>query len=83
MGEAEDYPPVLDTGQVAELLGITIAYVRQLTKEGKIPAYRLPDGRTYRYFKNDIYDVLRSNPVHASDADTGAKGQQTSSKPEK
>ena len=65
----EDYPPILDAAQVARLLQLNIDYVRKLSREGVLPARKLPGGRTFRYFKNDILDWLRSQPV-AGAADT-------------
>lgn len=69
----DDYPPVLDAGQVARLLGLNIDYVRRLSREGVIPAHRLPGGRSFRYLKDEIIDWLRSQPatmVEREDAGT-------------
>jgi excisionase family DNA binding protein len=60
---SEDYPPVLDAAQVAQLLNLNIDYVRKLSREGVLPAKRLPGGRTFRYFRDDIYDWLRAQSV--------------------
>lgn len=60
----DDYPPVLDAGQVARLLGLNIDYVRRLSREGVLPAHRLPGGRTFRYLKDEILDWLRAQPAH-------------------
>lgn len=59
----DDYPPVLDAGQVARLLGLNIDYVRRLSREGVIPAHRIPGGRSFRYLKDEIIDWLRSQPA--------------------
>ena len=58
-----DYPAVLDAAQVAALLQLNIDYVRKLSREGVLPAHRLPQGRTFRYLKDEILDWLRSQPV--------------------
>lgn len=58
-----DYPPVLDAAQVARLLSLNIDYVRRLSREGVIPAHRLPGGRTFRYLKDEIIEWLRRQPV--------------------
>jgi excisionase family DNA binding protein len=63
MAEQDDYPPVLDAAQVARLLKLNIDYVRKLSREGVLPAKRLPGGRTFRYFKDDILDWLRAQDV--------------------
>ncbi|HUH08239.1 MAG TPA: helix-turn-helix domain-containing protein [Egibacteraceae bacterium] len=67
----DDYPPVLDAAHVARLLNLNIDYVRKLSRQGVLPAHRLPGGRTFRYFKDEILDWLRSQPVHA-DAEAGS-----------
>lgn len=69
MDHTEDFPPVLDTAMVAELLGMNIQVVRRMAREGQIPSYRLPGGRTFRFFRDEIFDWLRSFPVQAGTAD--------------
>lgn len=59
----DDYPPVLDAAQVAQLLNLNIDYVRKLSREGVLPAKRLPGGRTFRYFTDEILDWLRAQSV--------------------
>jgi excisionase family DNA binding protein len=64
--EAEqDLPTILDAAQVARLLSLNIDYVRKLSREGVLPAHRLPHGRTFRYFRDEILDWLRDQPVHS------------------
>ncbi|HVM00781.1 MAG TPA: helix-turn-helix domain-containing protein [Egibacteraceae bacterium] len=70
--EDDDLPPVLDAGQVARLLNLNIDYVRKLSRQGVLPAHRLPGGRTFRYFKDEVLDWLRNQPVHHP-ADAGAR----------
>lgn len=60
---AGDFPPVLDAGQVARLLGLNIDYVRRLSREGVIPAHRLPGGRSFRYLKDELIEWLRAQPA--------------------
>jgi excisionase family DNA binding protein len=64
-GAEPEYPSILDAGQVARLLNLNIDYVRKLSREGVLPAHRLPNGRTFRYFKDEILDWLRGQPVHS------------------
>lgn len=59
----DDYPEVLDAGQVAELLGLNVDYVRRLSRQGVLPAKRLPGGRTFRYFKDEVLGWLREQTV--------------------
>ncbi|GIU92053.1 MAG: hypothetical protein KatS3mg011_0959 [Acidimicrobiia bacterium] len=63
MGSIDDYPPVLDTAQVAELLGMNVQMVRRYAREGRIPAYKLPGGRTFRFFRDEIFEFLKAHPV--------------------
>ena len=76
-----DYPQVLDTAMVADMLGMNVQVVRRMAREGSIPAYRLPGGRSFRFFRDEVLDWLKSFPVHADsvdetaeeEADTGAQ----------
>ncbi len=63
MDQSEQFPPVLDTAMVAELLGMNIQVVRRMAREGQIPSYRLPGGRTFRFFRDEILEWLRGFPV--------------------
>jgi excisionase family DNA binding protein len=67
MEHTEQYPPVLDTEMVAELLGMNVQVVRRLAREGQIPSYRLPEGRTYRFFTDEVLEWLRGFPVHSAE----------------
>ncbi len=64
---AEEYPEILDAAQVAELLGMNVQMVRKYAREGRLPAYRLPNGRTFRFFRDEIFEFLRAHPVVARD----------------
>ena len=64
----DDLPLVLDAAQVAQLLNLSIDYVRKLTRQGKLPASRIEGGRTYRYLRDDIFEWLRAQRVQPSDA---------------
>ena len=67
MQEAGQFPPVLDTSLVAEMLGMNVQVVRRLAREGKIPAYRLPGGRAFRFFRDEVLEWLKGYPVHGAD----------------
>ncbi len=56
-------PPVLDAAQVAPLLRLNVDYVRKLSREGVLPAHKLPGGRTFRYFRGEVLDWLREQPA--------------------
>ena len=68
----EDYPQVLDTAMVAEMLGMNVQVVRRMAREGTIPAYRLPGGRSFRFFRDEVLDWLKSFPVQ-TDAEVDAE----------
>lgn len=61
----EEYPPIIDAAQVAEMLGMNVQMVRKYAREGRIPAYRLPGGRSFKFFRDEIYEFLRQHPVRA------------------
>lgn len=58
-----DYPPVMDAAMVSELLGMNVQMVRRYAREGRIPAYRLPGGRTFRFFRDEVVEFLREHRV--------------------
>ncbi len=62
-----DYPPILDAAQVAELLGMNVQMVRKYARENRIPAYRLPGGRTFKFFRDEIFEFLRAHPVSSEE----------------
>lgn len=64
-----DAGPVLDSAGVAELLGMNVQVVRRLAREGQIPAYRLPGGRAFRFFREEVLEWLKGFPVHDPDGD--------------
>lgn len=73
---AEEYPPILDAAQVAELLGMNIQMVRRYAREGRLPAYKLPGGRTFKFFRDEIYEFVRAHPAAA--VEDGVIGSQSS-----
>lgn len=77
---AEEYPPILDAAQVAELLGMNVQMVRRYAREGRLPAYKLPGGRTFKFFRDEIYEFVKSHPA-TSAGDEITDGQTTSQQP--
>lgn len=61
-GRVDDHE-VLTAEDVAELLKLSPDYVRRLSREGVLPCHRLPGGRSFRYFRTEVLDWLRSMPV--------------------
>jgi hypothetical protein len=37
--------------------------VRRYAREGRLPAYKLPGGRTFKFFRDEIYEFVRAHPV--------------------
>lgn len=60
----DDYPDILTAALVAEMLDMNLDYVRKLSREGTIPAHKMPGGRVFRYFKDEIIGWLRDLPAH-------------------
>lgn len=58
-----DGAAVLDAADVARLLRLNVDYVRKLSREGVLPAHKLPGGRTFRYFRDEVLEWLRGQPV--------------------
>lgn len=60
----QQYPPTLNTAQVAEMVGSTAEVVRSKVASGEIPAYRW--GKNFRFFRDEVLDWLRSQAVETS-----------------
>lgn len=60
----DEFPPILDTAMVAEMLSMNVDVVRRMAREGDLPAYRLPGARSFRFFRDEIMEYVRSFPVH-------------------
>jgi excisionase family DNA binding protein len=76
MAETDDYPPILDAAQVAELLGMNVQMVRRYAREERLPAYKLPGGRTFKFFRDEIFEFLKAHPVTA-DGEEDLEAEQT------
>ena len=56
-------PPILDAAQVADLLGMNVQMVRKYARQGRLPAYKLPGGRKFRFIRDEIFEFLRKHPA--------------------
>ncbi len=65
----EQYPPVLTTAQVGELLHIGARTVLSMALDGRLKASRLPGTRQYNFFRDDVIRVLDQNMVQPGDID--------------
>ena len=51
---------ILGANEVADLLGMDVQMIRKYAREGRLPAYRLPGGRTFKFFRSEVLDFVRS-----------------------
>lgn len=65
----EQYPPVLTTAQVGELLNIGPRTVLAMALDGRLRASKIPGTRQYNYFREDVIRVLDENMVRPGVAD--------------
>jgi excisionase family DNA binding protein len=63
-----EYPPILNTAQVAELLGLSTRTVMNMAADGRLPARRLPGSRKYQYFLKEVIEVLDAHRVVPGEA---------------
>lgn len=66
----DDYPEILKTEQVAELLGWDVRKVRREARAGRLPTYRLPGDSRYRFFMDEILEWSKSQSLGGSDTHT-------------
>jgi excisionase family DNA binding protein len=66
----DSYPQILKTEQVAEILGWDVRKVRREARAGRLPAYRLPGERTFRFFRDEIVEWPKSQSSGGSDTQT-------------
>ena len=62
-----DYPPILDTAQVAELLGLNVRTILNMAQDGRLTASRIPGSRKFLFPLEDVISVLDTNLNVASD----------------
>ena len=68
---ADEYPQILNSEQVAEMLGMNVQMVRLAAREGNLPAYRLPGGRAFKFFRDEIFEFLKAHPAVATISPSG------------
>lgn len=57
------YPPILTTAQVAELLGLNVRTVMVMANDGRLPASRLPGSRKYHFVLEDVLATLARHRI--------------------
>lgn len=63
----EQYPPIITTSQVAELLDINARTVLMMAADGRLPASRFPGSRKFHFVLEDVLSTLRSHTVQPGD----------------
>mgnify|MGYP003870255783 CR=1 FL=1 len=59
----ENYPAILTTAQVAEMLDLNVRTVLNMAGDGRLPASRLAGSRKFHYVRDQIIDTLIANTV--------------------
>ncbi len=59
----EQYPAILTTAQVAELLDLNVRTVLNMAGDGRLPASRLEGSRKFHFSRDQIIDTLKANVV--------------------
>jgi excisionase family DNA binding protein len=75
--DPNDYGELLWLTDVAAILGVHHTTVYRYAREGKLPTHRMPGGRRYYVFKDELLEWLRSQPGVREDeqAHEGKKGR--------
>lgn len=58
-----EYPSILTTAQVAEMLDLNVRTIMSMANDGRLPASRLPGGRKFHFFLEDVIATLRENRI--------------------
>ena len=66
MSEVSDYPPIMTAVQAAEFLSVHPEYLRQMVRDGRVPAHKIPGGRGWRFLRDELVDWIREQPSQAS-----------------
>ena len=70
--QAHDYPPIMDTSMVGELLQMSPVHVRRLAREGVIPAYRIEGVRAFKFKRDEVLKWFEGQRVDITQADLNA-----------
>ncbi len=60
----EEYPPVLTTAQVSQLLNVGPRTVLSMAADGRLKASRIPGTRQFNFFRDDVIRVLAQHIVN-------------------
>ncbi len=59
----DNYPAILTTAQVAEMLDLNVRTVLNMAGDGRLPASRLAGSRKFHYVRDQIIETLIENTV--------------------
>lgn len=65
----KEYPPLLTSAHVAELMQCTIGEVRDQVHRGELPAVRW--GNQFRFFREEVLAVLLNRPAGPDATEAG------------
>jgi excisionase family DNA binding protein len=74
----EQYPPIITTSMVAQILGLNVRTILLMAQDGRLPASRIPGSRSYRYYLADVVRMLDDNrlvPEPGEQEHATAKGE--------
>lgn len=69
--QPQDYPPIMDTAMVGELLQMSPVHVRRLARDGVIPAYRIEGVRAFKFKRDEILGWFEAQRVDSTAATVG------------
>ncbi len=58
-----NYPAILTTAQVAEMLDLNVRTVLNMAGDGRLPASRLTGSRKFHFSRDQIISTLKENTV--------------------
>jgi len=70
--QPNDYPPIMDTAMVGELLQMSPVHVRRLAREGVIPAYRIEGVRAFKFKRDEVLSWFENQRVDLTQLDVTA-----------
>ena len=66
MTELSDFPPIMTAVQAAEFLSVHPEYLRQMVRDGRVPAHKIPGGRGWRFLRDELVEWIRIQPSERS-----------------
>ena len=63
---------IISSYQAAELLLMNVQLVRKYATEGRIPGYRLPGGRAFKFFRRELLHYVSQHPIVPRDCNSSS-----------